>query len=174
MPLKLNVGLSKKIGLPDYGSLGVSCHVEVELDSSLLATDLEKFHANVRRAYVACAQAMNDELARHQAGDNRNESDRVPQDTEPEGTSRDTPNGHRNGNGAGSHRATQKQLDYAGQLAGQIRGLGVRRLETLTGKMFAKPTAGLTSLEASSLIDTLKAIKDGKIDLQAALKGATA
>ena len=173
MPLKLNVGLSKKIGLPDYGSLGASCHVEVELDSTLLSTDLEKFRQHVRRAYVACSQAVNDELARNQAGAG-NDSDRAAQATEPEGASSDTPNGHRNGNGVSSHRATQKQLDYAGQLAGQIRGLGARKLEALAGKMFAKPLAALTSLEASSLIDTLKAIKDGKIDLQAALKGATA
>ena len=28
MPLRLNVGLSKKVGLPDYGSLEASCHVD--------------------------------------------------------------------------------------------------------------------------------------------------
>jgi hypothetical protein len=33
--LKLSVSTSKKIGLPDYGSLGASCGVELELDPRL-------------------------------------------------------------------------------------------------------------------------------------------
>jgi hypothetical protein len=64
MSLKLSVGLSKKVGQPDYGSLGASCGVEVELDPSLLQVDLDGFHARVRDAFVACQQAVNDELAR--------------------------------------------------------------------------------------------------------------
>ena len=31
MPLKLTVGLSRKVGLPNYGSLGATCGLEVEL-----------------------------------------------------------------------------------------------------------------------------------------------
>jgi hypothetical protein len=66
MPLKLNVGVSRKVGLPDYGSMGATCNLEVELDGSLLHHDLAAFHAQVRDAYVAAHQAVNDELARLQ------------------------------------------------------------------------------------------------------------
>lgn len=52
MPLKLNVGLSKKIGLPEYGSLGASCHVELELTNGLLDGDLAGFQDTPQRAFA--------------------------------------------------------------------------------------------------------------------------
>jgi hypothetical protein len=67
MSMKLNVGVSRKVGLPNYGSVGATCNVEVELDGSLLKGDLEAFHAQVRQAYGAAGQAVQDELARLQA-----------------------------------------------------------------------------------------------------------
>jgi hypothetical protein len=91
MPLKLNVGVSRKVGLPDYGSMGASCNVEVELDAGLLEHDLDGFHARVKKAYVAAHQAVHDELARNH----------VLNSGEPTGV-----NGHGDQIGAGNNGAT--------------------------------------------------------------------
>jgi nucleotidyltransferase/DNA polymerase involved in DNA repair len=65
-------------------------------------------------------------------------------------------------------------MDFANQLARQIKGIGLRRLEELVATMFHKPIADLSSLDASALIDTLKAIKEGRVELEAALTGGAA
>ncbi len=57
-------------------------------------------------------------------------------------------------------------------MARQIDGLGGRRLEALAQRICGKPLANLSSFNASSLIDTIKAIKAGKLDVEAALQGA--
>jgi hypothetical protein len=64
MPTKVSVGLSKKAGLPNYGSLGASCHVELELDGRVLDVSPERFRQHVQRAYGACRKAVEEELAR--------------------------------------------------------------------------------------------------------------
>ncbi len=169
MPMKLNLGLARKVGLPEYSSICASCNVEVELNGSMVFDDLEGFHRHVRQAYIACQQAVTDELARQQ----QREVSAGPSAQDDRGGSvrNNGPSG--NGNGASNgHRASEKQAGYIQQLARQIRGLGVRRLETLADKMFGKPMADLTSLDASGLIDTLKAIKSGEIDLDTAVNGA--
>jgi hypothetical protein len=66
MPLKLNVGVSKKLGLPAYSSIGASCNLEVELDNGLLL-DPAGFRDRARGAFLAAEQAVDDELARLQA-----------------------------------------------------------------------------------------------------------
>jgi hypothetical protein len=157
MPLKLNVGLSRKIGQPDYGSLGASCHLEVELDQSLVFDDLEGLHERIKNVFAACRQAVTDELANSES---RHIND----------SSQTTAGGQTN-DSANGHRVTAKQLEYARQLAGPIRGLGVRRLVGLAQLMFSKPLADLSSLEASGLIDVLKDIKAGKVDLAAVING---
>jgi hypothetical protein len=65
MPLKLNVGLSKKIGLPRFGSLGASCHLEFELPVHQLERDPTGFHSQIAETFAACRQAVEEELARH-------------------------------------------------------------------------------------------------------------
>jgi len=168
--MKLNIGLSKKVGQPDYGSLGASCHVEVELDSTLLQQDLDAFQQRVRGAYIACHQAVEDELARHRQ--QTRTATRPPVEA-PVSHSATSGNGSgpaannritsQNGNGTNGHVASEKQLSYINQLARQIRGLGVRRVDEVSLRMFNKPSGAISSLEASSLIDTLKAVKEGQI-----------
>ena len=181
MPLRLNIGLSKKLGLPDYGSLGASCNVDIELDAALLQTDPEAFQRHARNAYDACRRAVQEELARHQAAPTSTPADNPPVASgNVGGNATGNGNGHASGNGNGQngnsrgngHQASEKQVTYIRQLAGHIKNLGVRRLDALAQRMFAKPVVRLTSLEASGLIDTLKSVKAGEIDLDAVLGGA--
>jgi len=63
MPTTLAVGLQQKVGLPDYGSLGASVHLEFEIDRSLLEHDPDGFQKKVSEAFAACRRAVQVQLS---------------------------------------------------------------------------------------------------------------
>lgn len=172
MPLTVNVGYSQKLGRPEFGSVGASCHVECELDGRLAVDDPEQFQSRVRELYAACTRAVQEQLSPHQIGSGdassgqRNgtrKSSKEIRSTGPEKSKSVS-------NGSSNHEASGRQIEYLNQLARQIEGLGARRLEPLAQRTCGKPLADLSSFDASSLIDTLKAIKAGKLDVDGALE----
>jgi len=164
MPMKLNIGWQKKVGQPDFGSLGASCHLEVEVESSLVR-EPDQLRERIKYLFDQAKQAVEEELNGSGTGNAISSGHNGNINGNSNGSAHNT-----NGNG---HQATDKQLGYARQLANQISGLGIRRLDELTNKMFSKPVTELTTLDASGLIDTLKQLKAGDIDLAAALNGVT-
>ena len=146
MPMKLSIGLSRKIGLLDYGSLGATCHLELELDSALLSRDPVSLGDRARQAYSACAEAIEDALKRHR-----------PADPRPCSNDRAQASSQRHF----AHRyvalpATAKQLEFARQLATQISSLDEPGLTAFTQEHWGKSPANLDRSEASQLIDELR------------------
>jgi hypothetical protein len=63
MSIRLHVEVCKKEGTANYGSIGATCGLEVEIDLATLADPLAAV-ARIRRFYSLCELAMNEELAR--------------------------------------------------------------------------------------------------------------
>ena len=154
MAVKLAVGLQKKVGLPDYGSLGASCHIEFEIDRALIENDLAGFHEKVRGAFAACQQSVQDQLANQQS--NHNSAPSNGQNGNGHHTSAYS-NGNGNGRGNG-HRGNSRPATASQARA--IRAIAGRQridLHQLLGDRFnvSRPE-DLSISDASSLIDELK------------------
>ena len=150
MPLKLTVGLSKKVGLPNYGSLGATCGLEVEVPSLSLHSDPEALERQVRDAFAACAQAVQDELDRHRPPPAVPSSNGHPDRGSPDGDvgHPDRVSGHR------QRPATGSQVRALWAICGR-RGVD---LENLVDERFGiDGPEGLSIAEASRLIDELQA-----------------
>ncbi len=144
MPIKLNVGLSRKIGQPNYGSLGACCNVDIELDAQTLRDDPQQLHRRVQEAFAICRQAVEQELSR--TPDNP-----VPQPT-PEPTT--PPRSNHNGNGASSPRAaTESQIRAIHAIAGKS---GIVLASELERQFGVTHPSQLSLRQASQLIDAMK------------------
>ena len=163
MPLKLNVGVSRKVGLPDYGSVGATCNVEVELDGSLLKGDLEASHAQVRHAYGAAHQAVHDELARLQAAGTQAPMKPPARDAV---NGSGAGNGHARGNGEAvlaGRTTAEAPRSRKPATASQIKAIrsiarqkGAELVPLLRSEYDVERPEDLTLRQASVLIDWLK------------------
>ena len=160
MAIKISVGVNKKIGLPDYGSAGSHCVIEVEADNSILQ-DAEQFLERVRGAYEVARQSVEMELAHHRTGNGA---------SQPEKQRQEYRNDNSGGNNSGGNYgiASAKQLQFIGSLLKGIRGLDWQKLDRYCGNKFGgKACSQLSPKEASVLIDDLKLAKSGGKEIAA-------
>ena len=161
MAVKLHCGTSKKIGTGDFGSVGAQCGVEVELDHRILEQP-EAFHDRLLTLFETCRNSVQHELDRQTA------DKQFAPSPEAKVVSRISGRGGSNGNGVRrpGRDASDKQLRFIRTLAAGISGLDDTRLAALCERMYNASVEGLGSLDASSLIDTLQDIKQGKLQLE--------
>ena len=164
MPITITTGLSRKIGLPDYGSLGASCNVAFEVGHELLDSDLAAFHQKVKNAFVACRQAVHDELAREHAGNGS--SGHTASNGQSNGNGHAASNGNGNGqptNGNGPRRSNGRKAtaSQARALKAIADRLGLDLAAELQNRFGVAVPEELSISEASQTIDALKATTNG-------------
>ena len=159
MPMKLNVGLSRKVGEPNYGSRGASVNLELELDSSLVE-EPERLRDRIRQLYQLAKSSVDEELNgnghRHQEGTGHgNGFDRYRVGDSGSGNG----NGHRpESNGRSPRRATSSQVKAIHAIAGRSC-IDVSRL--VQDRFHVHRLDELSISDASTLIDELKAAQNG-------------
>jgi hypothetical protein len=159
MTIKINVGVNKKIGLPDYGSAGSHCNIEIEADNSVLQ-DTEQFLQRVQDAYEVARQSVEAELENHRTGNTS--SSRKEQAHEQRQEYRSNNNAS---SASGYGIASAKQQQFIASLLKGVKGLDWRKLDKYCDNKFGKACSQLSPKEASALIDDLRAAKSGERSL---------
>ena len=152
MPLKLNCGLSRKIGEANYGSRGASVNVELELESSLIG-EPAKLQERIRQLFSVVRSSLTEEL-----NGNGHSS------TTSNGNDQSKPTTTNNGNGTsrngGQRQATQSQVKAIHAIA-RSRRIDVGKF--LNERFHVSRPDDLTIKDASTAIDELKAnTNDGR------------
>lgn len=138
--IRLNCGVSRKVGQPDYGSRGATVNVELELESSA-AQDAHVLHDRIRHLFAVARDAVAEELGLS---------------TQPSGPAPAQPSV---ANGNGSVRpASEAQIRAINAISSRL-GLDPH---AESHRRLGRGIQDLTLPEASSLIDQLKALQDGQ------------
>jgi hypothetical protein len=156
MPLKLNLGLSRKVGESNYGSRGASVNVEMEVDSSLV-TEPDKLKERIRALFGLVRTSLAEEL-------NGNGNGHHPGTNGDPKEAGQGSNGNGNGNGNGQRQesgqrtnsprpATQSQVKAIFAIC-RSQKVDMKRL--LQDRFRVGHPEDLNIKEASALIDELK------------------
>ncbi|MGA2617370.1 MAG: hypothetical protein ABSF26_07155 [Thermoguttaceae bacterium] len=155
MPLKTNVGVSRKIADNNYGSRGASVNLEVELDSSLIQ-DPERFQDRIRQVFRLAQQSIDEELTRQQQTGNVATNGHASANGN--GTHGGNGNGHAAPRRSGGRRATASQARALRSIAERH---GIDLAAELQGRFDVQEPEELSITEASQTIDELKASANG-------------
>jgi hypothetical protein len=149
MPLKLNLGLSRKMGEPNYGSRGASINLEVEMDSALVV-EPAKFQERVRQLYGLVRTSLAEELSGN--GHATHASTSGAPSAKDHVASND--NGHIATNGDKPRPATAAQVKVINAIAARQN---INIVPYLQNQFGVDRVAELTIKQASQTIDDLKA-----------------
>jgi hypothetical protein len=144
MTTKLTVGITRKHGQPNFGSMGAECRLEIEIDSRHVDDDQSVLTDHIRQAFAVCRHEVEHEL-----------HNRMPIDA---AVWQSTPN-RINGNGASkingrpSRPATDAQVRAIHAIASKAN---VQLASQLIDEFGVKSPTQLTIRQASDLIESLK------------------
>ena len=142
MPLKLNVGLNRKVGEPNYGSRGASVHLELELESNLIGKP-DRLQERIRQLFRLVEVSVNEEL---------NATNGAAR-THPQNGSSVSANGRTKA----PRRATSAQCHALHSIA-DSQGIDLAAL--LQNRYGFEQPQDLSVIDASQLIDELKNLRE--------------
>ena len=150
MPLKLNVGLNKKIGESNYGSRGASVNVELELDGGLV-NEPGKLQERIRQLFGVVRASLAEEL---------NGNGQKPNGPVPPPQNNGNGTGQRSGDGQKTQPrpATQSQVRAISAIAKRLQ---IDLNDLLRTRFHVKRAQDLSIKQASQLIDELNGNKEG-------------
>ena len=167
MPMKLNVGLSRKVGEANYGSRGATVNLELEVDSTL-ASEPERLQERIRELFGFAKMSIDEELQSaptqpasdaQRSNGRASDNTRQPHASGRNGASRSATNGYRS-NGNGRQPANNPPPATASQvraLHAITNRLGLDLEDVVQDRFNISDATVLTVAEASQLIDELNA-----------------
>ena len=146
MPIKINIGVCRKVGEANFGSRGASINLEAELDASIVS-DQHRFKARVRSLYAMARRSVNEELnITSEESDAESSSPRASNDPSPR-------NGFSASNRTGVAHATASQVRAIYAITRRRR---LKMQDLLRDRFGVDHPEALSIREASTVIDELK------------------